>query len=158
MDGKIAYKLQCDKIIRIANKISRAINEPHYCGTEDLLYASEIHVIDVIGRYPNINVSEVAEKLGIGKSAIPKIIKKLTAKNMVSRHTPPENKKMVQLQLTEKGKIAYKAHLKFHEKFDRNLIKRFTNCTQEEYAFFDRFTIAIEEEVDSILTIKGIKK
>ena len=49
---------------RIINKASSVMTEPRHFGTDDVLYASEIHMLDVIGRNPGINVTEIADKAG----------------------------------------------------------------------------------------------
>lgn len=151
MKNKIPYAIQFEKILRIANKINEGFKAPRYFGTDEILYASEIHTIDIIGRNQGINITEIAEKMGIRKSAIPKVVQKLTQKNMVIRSINPQNKKVVQLELTEKGEIAYNYHLEFHERFSKNIIKKFRNFTQEEMFFFNEIMSDVEECVDKIL-------
>ncbi len=151
MENKIPYATQFEKILRIANKINEGFKAPRYFGTDEILYASEIHTIDIIGRNQGINITEIAEKMGIRKSAIPKVVQKLTQKDMVSRSINPQNKKVVQLELTDKGKIAYNHHLEFHEKLSKNIIKKFGDFTQEEMTFFNEIMSDIEECVNKIL-------
>ena len=154
MENEIPYVIQFDKILRIANKINEGFKAPRSFGTDEILYASEIHTIDIIGRNQGINITEIAEKMGIRKSAIPKVIQKLTQKDMVNRCINPQNKKVVQLELTDKGKIAYNQHVEFHEKFSQNIIKKLRNFTQEEMIFFNEIMSDIEESVDKILESK----
>jgi DNA-binding MarR family transcriptional regulator len=154
MENKIPYVVQFEKVLRIANKINEGLKEPRSFGTDQILYASEIHIIDIVGRNPGINITEIAEKMGIRKSAIPKVIQKLTQKDMVTRCIKQQNKKMVQLELTDKGEIAYDSHLCFHEKFSKNIIEKFSNFTPVEMLFFNEIMSDIEECVDTILESK----
>jgi DNA-binding MarR family transcriptional regulator len=151
LEKKIPYAVQFEKVLRIANKINEGLKEPRSFGTDEILYASEIHIIDIIGRNPGINITEIAEKMGIRKSAIPKVIQKLTQKDMVARSAKQQNKKVVQMELTDKGKIAYNYHLEFHETLSKNIIKKFSAFTQEEMLFFNEIMSDIESCVDDIL-------
>jgi DNA-binding MarR family transcriptional regulator len=151
MDKMIFYMRQCEKFIRLAAKINEGMHRPHHFGTKELLYTSEIHIVDLIGRNPKINVSEVAERLGVQKSAIPKVIRKLVDKDLVVRSVPPQNRKMVQLELTELGWVAYRAHITYHETINRDLIDHFNHCSQEEMIFLDRILSEIEQGIDDIL-------
>ncbi|MBP2651419.1 MAG: transcriptional regulator, MarR family [Firmicutes bacterium] len=105
-------------MMRIINKASSAMAEPHNFGTDEVLYASELHMLDVIGKNPGINVTEIAEKLGITKGAVPKIIRKLVDKDLIFRYQTKDNKKIVKFKLTDKGRIAFQGHIEFHQKFD----------------------------------------
>lgn len=145
------YLKQCEKFIRLSAKINEGMNFPHYFGTKELLYASEIHIVDLIGRNPKINISEIAERLGVQKSAIPKVVRKLVEKGLVIRSVPKENRKMVQLDLTEMGWVAYHGHMHYHEVVNRDLIERFNRCSTDEMLFFDKILSEIEEGVDALL-------
>ena len=154
MENKIPYAVQFEKVLRIANKINEGLKEPRSFGTDQILYASEIHIIDIIGRNPSINITEIAEKMGIRKSAIPKVIQKLIQKDLVIHCIKQQNKKVVQLELTDKGKVAYEHHFKFHENFSKDIIEKFSNFTQDEMVFFNEIMSGIEECVDTILESK----
>lgn len=151
MKNEISYLIQFEKVLRISNKINEALKEPRYFGTDQLLFPSEIHIIDIIGRNPEINITEIAEKMGIRKSAIPKVVQKLIQKDMVRHCKEKKNKKVVQLELTGIGKTAYGYHLKFHENFSKDIIKKFNNFTSDEMKFFNEVMSDIESCVDKIL-------
>lgn len=145
------YIKQCEKFIRLSAKINEGMKQPHYFGTKELLYASEIHIVDLVGRNPKINISEIAERLGVQKSAIPKVVRKLVEKGLVLRSVPEANRKMVQLDLTEMGWVAYRGHIQYHEVVNRDLIKRFNRCSSDEMIFFDKILSEIEEGIDTLL-------
>ena len=70
-----------NSIIKLYFETVRGFNEleknPRDFGTGDLLYSSEIHTIQQIGYHESINLTMLAEKLGISKSGTSKHIKKL---------------------------------------------------------------------------------
>lgn len=151
MDRMKFYMKQCETIVRIAMKINEGRHRPHHYGTPVLLYTSEIYIIDLIALQPKINVSEIAKQMGVQKSAIPKVIRKLEDKGMVIRSVPPENRKMVQLELTELGKVAYHGHLAYHERINHDLIEQFMTFSEEEMHFMDRMLSNVEQSMDKIL-------
>ena len=134
----------------IIHKSSILMAQPRPFGTDDLLYSSEIHMIDVIGRQPGICVTEIAQKLDITKGAVPKMIRKLIQKDMIYRYQAPENKKMVLFNLTDKGEIAFQAHVTFHEELDQNIIRKFDVMPEKECQQFKDIMHDIESYIDKL--------
>ncbi len=142
---------QCvlDTMLRMIHKASEFMAEPRVFGTE-VLYASEIHMIDVIGRNPGIHVTEIANKLGITKGAVPKIIGKLLQKQLIYRYQEKNNKKMVLFTLTAKGLMAFQSHTEFHKKLDQGIIKKFNSLQKSELLMFHDIMHEVEEYIDRI--------
>ncbi|HEY3389218.1 MAG TPA: MarR family transcriptional regulator [Prolixibacteraceae bacterium] len=137
-------------MIRIINKASSLMAEPRNFGIDDRLYASEIHMVDVIGRNPGINVTEIAVKLGITKGAVPKIIRKLIQKGLIYRYQAKDNKRIVQFELTDKGQIAFQQHIEFHQKFDNIIIQTFNSVSETDLHFLNDIMSEIEQHIDKI--------
>ncbi|MBU2699417.1 DNA-binding MarR family transcriptional regulator [Sporomusaceae bacterium BoRhaA] len=137
-------------MLRIINKVSELMVKPRTFGTGDVLYASEIHMIDVIGRNPGIHVTEIANKLGITKGAVPKMIRKLLQKELIYRYQAKDNKKMVLFELTPKGNTAFQEHAEFHEKLDQGIINRFNSLQASELLIFNDIMGEIERYIDKI--------
>lgn len=135
---------------RIINKASSLMTEPRHFGSEDVLYASEIHMLDVIGRNPGINVTEIADKLGITKGAVPKIIRKLMEKELICRYQIKGNKKIVLFNLTDKGRIAFQCHIEWHQKFDSGIVKKLDSLDESKLLFLHGIMTDIEQYVDKI--------
>lgn len=101
-----------ENIIKLYFKSLKAFNEfesiPRDFGTGgDMLYSSEIHTLQAIGRNANINLTELAEKLDISKSGASKFVLKLLEKDLITKNKLINNKKEVVFNLTEKGLIAF---------------------------------------------------
>jgi DNA-binding MarR family transcriptional regulator len=137
-------------MIRIINKASSLMTEPRTFGIDELLYTSEIHMVDVIGRNPGINVTEIAQKLGITKGAIPKIIRKLIQKGLINRYQSKDNKRIVQFELTDKGQIAFQQHIEFHRKFDNSIIQTFDSVSEQNLRFLNEIMSEVEQHIDKI--------
>lgn len=140
---------QCvlDTMLRIINKASELMTEPRMFGNH-ILFASEIHMIEVIGRNPGIHVTEIANKLGITKGAVPKMICKLLHKEMIYRYQAKGNKKMVLFKLTEKGHTAFQSHIEFHKELDQGIMKKFNSLHESELLMFHDLMNEVERYFD----------
>lgn len=83
-------------------------------GTGVSMYRREIHTIQAIGRNPGINVTTLAEYMGVTKGAVSQVIKRLSKKGLVRKTHTSDNAKEVVLGLTELGWIGFHNHEKFH--------------------------------------------
>jgi DNA-binding MarR family transcriptional regulator len=103
------------KILHLYSVIGR---KPKDYGTGDLLYVTEIHTITVVGKNKEINMTQLAEIMGVTKGAISQTIRKLVNKNFIIKLNDI-NRKEINLKLSEKGLIVYKGQESFQkELFD----------------------------------------
>jgi DNA-binding MarR family transcriptional regulator len=126
------------KILHLYSVISR---KPKDYGTGDMLYFAELHTITVVARNHEINMTELAEIMGVTRGAISQTIRKLVAKNLIVKSNIT-NRKEVNLKLSEKGLIVYKAQKSFQKEIftfaeslyeaarpeDREMVKRLFNA------------------------------
>ena len=101
-----------DMLLKFHNEVVRMSRKPNNYGTAYPVYQSEIHMLDFIGRHPDRNISELAEEVGMSKSAVSQIISKLHAKNFIAKE---RYKKEVTVRLTEKGNELFKGHQEYHK-------------------------------------------
>lgn len=92
------------------------------------LSITEVHTIEAIGMYEARTMSEVASDLGITVGTLTTAINNLVKKDYVERKRIEEDKRVVLIQLTKKGKLAYRIHEKFH----MDMIKNITSDLTEE--------------------------
>ena len=95
-----------------------ALQEGHF---KDLS-VTEIHTIEAIGMYEGRSMSEVADKLNITVGTLTTAINKLIKKGYVERKRLEEDKRVVLIELTKQGKLAYRIHEKFHKDMIRETI------------------------------------
>jgi DNA-binding MarR family transcriptional regulator len=112
---------QFEQIMRKFDEVVTATESLHTpslsFGTGVLMYRREIHTIQAIGRNPGINVTTLAEYMGVTKGAVSQIIKRLSNKGLVRRTHVPGNAKEVVPELTELGWTGFHNHEKFHMDF-----------------------------------------
>lgn len=126
-------------IFQVINNFQSVEQIPQYFGTEEKLYPREIHTIQAIGNYPDINVTDLAAKLGVTKGTISPIVTKLARKTFVTKFKSGENNKEVLLQLTPKGQVAYHAHEMFEQQFRLRFFEMFDRATPENLEFLHSF-------------------
>jgi DNA-binding MarR family transcriptional regulator len=141
--------------IRVLNKMIAHEKSPRDFGSGDLLYCSEIHTLMAIGKNPDINLTNLSRLLGISRSAITQMIRKLAAKDLVGKQKDPANDKEIRVRLTPRGTIAYHGHEQHHAKIYARMHRNLGDPTDEEIALILRFLAAVEETIDESGTNPG---
>lgn len=96
-----------DDIIKIEEKTLKQ-------GALSDLSVTEMHTLEAIGMYTQRTMSEVALDLKITVGTLTTAINKLIKKDYVARKRIEEDRRVVLVELTKKGKLAYRLHEKFH--------------------------------------------
>ncbi|MCQ1536076.1 MarR family transcriptional regulator [Methanosarcina sp. KYL-1] len=143
LDEKVDSLLEAG--IRTLNKAYALEKEPVDLGNGVLLYPSEFHVIEVVGKYPEKNLTAIASHLGVTKGAISQMVRKLEKKGLVKKVRTPENKKNIMLELTGFGQEAFEWHRALHESLEtgvREELARMSNAEIEKmlrvYGYFEK--------------------
>lgn len=113
-DDDIPVEEIMDLFTRLFNKAAAIEREPVDTGDGILLYTSEVHLIDMAGRFPEEGLSSLAVRLGITKGAISQTAKKLEEKGYLERMYREGNNKTVLIRLTRAGRMAYDWHRAYH--------------------------------------------
>ncbi len=122
------------------------------------VYPGEIHMISAIAKSNGINVTEVATRLDISKSAASQMIKKLVRKGLIEKAHTQQNNKEIRLLLTREGKTVYdfaeKSHLELKEKFF-SFAQGFSDEKWHDYSdFLSKMIDVIKELLDENRTKK----
>ncbi|MFV0502567.1 MAG: MarR family winged helix-turn-helix transcriptional regulator [Lachnospirales bacterium] len=76
---------------------------------------SEIHTLDAIGIFTKKTMTETSKKLNITVGTLTSAINNLVKKDLVTRYKDPEDKRVVRISLSKKGRVLYRAHEQFHK-------------------------------------------
>ena len=87
------------------------------------LSIKEIHTIDKIGMYKKKTATDVAKELSVTLGTLTTAIDKLVKKGYVERLRSEDDKRVVKLGLTKKGRLVYRAHESFHHKMINQVIE-----------------------------------
>lgn len=102
------------------------------------LSIKEMHTIEAIGMYQEHTISEVAKKMNITPGTLSVSINAMEKKGYVVRQRMENDRRVIRLGLTKKGRLLYRLHEKFH----REMVKR---------------TIVGMEEEEVAVLLKGLK-
>ncbi|KRL87927.1 MarR family winged helix-turn-helix transcriptional regulator [Limosilactobacillus ingluviei] len=78
------------------------------------LTIKEMHAIDAISMYDHQTASAVAKKLHLTPGTMTATADRLTKKGYVKRVRDEQDRRIVRLYLTKKGRVLYRAHRAFH--------------------------------------------
>ena len=76
---------------------------------------NDMHIIEAIGKKDSKNMSTVAKALSVTVGTLTIAINNLVKKGYVNRVRSEEDRRVVLISLSRKGKRAYDHHEKFHE-------------------------------------------
>ena len=77
---------------------------------------NDMHIIEAVGLGDGNNMSTIAKKLGITVGSLTTSMNSLVNKKYAVRHRSEEDRRIVNIKLTEKGEKAYHHHAEFHRK------------------------------------------
>ncbi|MDF2542811.1 MAG: hypothetical protein K0S47_2529 [Herbinix sp.] len=95
------------------------------------LSITEIHTIEAVGLYGSKTMSEVAAQLEITMGTLTTAIDKLIKKSYVERSRSNTDRRIVNVSLTKKGKLAYRIHEKFHLDMVKEIMIDFSSEEEE---------------------------
>ena len=82
-----------------------------------------MHIIEAIGLGEGNNMSTIAKKLSITVGSLTTSMNSLVKKQYAIRVRSKEDRRVVYIQLTEKGVKAYKKHEQFHHDLTEGVVK-----------------------------------
>ena len=85
---------------------------------------NDMHIIEAVGLSGENTMSVVAKKLGITAGSLTTSVNSLVNKKYVTRQRSKEDRRVVFLKLTEKGKRAYEHHCEDHRQMTEAVINR----------------------------------
>ena len=87
------------------------------------LSIKEIHAIIAITMYDHQTASEVARKLHLTPGTLTTTVDRLVKKGYVRRIRGEDDRRIIRLGLTKKGRLVYRAHDAFHRQMVRSFFK-----------------------------------
>ena len=133
------------KILHLYSVIGR---KPKDYGTGDLLYFTELHTITVVAKNKEINMTKLAEIMGVTKGAISQTIRKLLSKNLILKSNIT-NRKEINLKLSKKGLIVFKSQESFQKEIFTFAGSLYEKARPEDRELVKRLFLAIIDNMQS---------
>lgn len=136
--------------ISLTEKIANSKTNVLDFGSSDMTFhRGEIHMIKMIGDFPEIYCSELARKLGITRSVVHRTIGILEKRDLIIKVPDEHNKKRFNLVLTDKGKKAYKLHEEYHQTHDQALFTYLEQLNPTELSAVENFLNHATDLIDN---------
>lgn len=116
---------------------------------------TEMHTIEAIGMYVPRTMSEVANDLSITVGTLTIAISNLVKKGYVERQRSEQDRRVVKIALTKKGKLAFRVHKKFHSDMVKATVE---GLNPEEEGILTSALEKLNEFFKSRYNIKNCKK
>lgn len=127
------------KLFRNINMIEeRAICSGEY---KDLT-ANDMHVIEAIDLEEAKNMTSVARSLGVTTGTLTIAVNSLVKKGYVDRVRSEEDRRVVLISLSKKGRNAYLHHQQFHEQMIEAIVEE---LTKEEQVVLEKALVKLDQ-------------
>jgi len=83
----------------------------------------EMHTIDVIGKYPEVTPSQVSKELMVTLGTVTTSLNNLERKGYIERIRSDQDRRVVHLHLTKKGRLVHRLHKRFHKAMVERIIE-----------------------------------
>ncbi len=145
------------QFVRVARKYADAENLPIPVEGHGEISTREAHIIEAVGDTPEINITALANRFGVSKSAASQMISKLAQKGFVDKSASPHSNKEYLLTLTELGWRGFAAHEHFHGRDLARLKARLGAFSLSQVATLSVLLEAIDDVMDARLNGSGGK-
>lgn len=150
-DKEASFGRLCELWMHTQNRMQEFEAIPTDFGTGQLLHPSEIHTVQAIGHVPGINVTGLADRMGVTRGAASQMVGRLAGKGLIEKYRLPENDKEVRLRLTEEGAVAFRGHEAQHGWVHRRIYERIGDLDSEAVALLVSVFEAIDDVAKDIL-------
>jgi len=118
-------------LVEVYDDVNRIEEYSIKSGTFRDLSITEIHTIEAVGLYGAKTMSEVAAALEITMGTLTTAVDKLIKKGYLIRSRSETDRRIVNISLTQRGKLAYRIHEKFHLDMVASIMLDFTAKEEE---------------------------
>ena len=113
-----------DVLVNLFNEILKLEEEAIITAEFKDITNNDMHIIEAVGLSGENTMSVVAKKLGITAGSLTTSVNSLVNKKYVTRQRSDEDRRVVFLKLTDKGKRAYEHHREYHSQMTEAVISR----------------------------------
>ncbi|MBW0245657.1 MarR family winged helix-turn-helix transcriptional regulator [Lentilactobacillus parabuchneri] len=109
--------------------------------------AKEVHLVHTIGLHDRKTTSQVARILKLSKGTLTANLNTLERKGYVMRIANQEDRRIINLGLTSKGRLSYRAHDAFHRLLVERFLKGFDD---DDIRLIKQAMINLEDFIDEV--------
>lgn len=107
----------------------------------------ELNIISYVGRSESMMMREIAERMRLAVSSITPIVDKLVEKKLVQRERSEEDRRVVSVILTEKGRKIYQMEVESFLRLSASILQALDEKEQEKFiAYFRKVASSLKKE------------
>lgn len=141
------YAIIDDLLVNLFNDILDIEKNALIKGEFENITVNDMHIMKAIGLGEGKNMSAIARELNITVGSLTTSMNALVKKKYVVRERSEEDRRIVNIRLTEKGESAYYHHEEFHKKLVEAVVEYvpeeevpgLTKCLKGVCAFFKSY-------------------
>lgn len=112
-----------DYLVNVFNEILTIEETALQNSSFEDLSIKEMHTVEAIGMYRQRTTTEVAKKLRVTVGTLTVAVNNLVRKGYVERIRSENDRRVVKLGLTKRGRLLYRLHDKFHKEMVKETIE-----------------------------------
>lgn len=121
------------------------------------LTCQQMHLIDIIGKMPERNVTELAKVLGVTKGAVSQKLTWLEKKGFIIKLREQGNNRDTFVKLTDIGWEAYNCHDRFHKEVDSVLFDKIENISDDNEKCINEILDGLDGALTNAIENKNTK-
>lgn len=130
-DGMSNYEVLHDILVKLFQEILDIESKALITSEFKDISVNDMHIIEAIGEKEPKNMSSVAKIVSVTVGTLTIAINSLVKKGYVHRERSEEDRRVVLISLTEKGRKANAHHMKFHDGMIQAVLKDLDEEQQE---------------------------
>lgn len=110
-------------LVDVFGRINKIEERAMADGLNSSISITEIHIIEKIGAQEPVRMSEVARSIGVTLATLTVACDKLESKGLVRRARGKDDRRVVNVTLTPKGRAVYEYHRAFHDRMVASILE-----------------------------------
>lgn len=140
------YEVLHDILVKLFNEILDIEEKALITSEFKDISVNDMHIMEAIGKDAPKNMSSVAKILSVTVGTLTIAVNGLVKKGYVHRERSEEDRRVVLISLTEKGRKADAHHMKFHEGMIQAVLK---DLNEEQQEILTKSLLNLREFFDS---------
>ena len=134
-------------LVKVMKNISSIEEQAISTGEYKNVTPNDIHVIEAIGLVSAKNMTSVAKALSVTTGTLTIAVNSLVKKGFVERVRSEEDRRVVLVSLSPKGRNAFEHHKKFHEELVKGIVSQ---LSQDEKLVLEKALSSVNKYLKEI--------
>ena len=138
-----------EQFFKINNQLTKIQNKPINIKDDIYISTSQLHLLEMIAKYPKLTITSLANYLGVTKGNISQQIPKLLSLDLVTIVQKKENKKNKAVLITSLGESVLASHNSLHEALYRSITNDLSAFSSDQIGIlidiFQKIALSIDD-------------